>query len=285
MQSISNYQSQHMASDVCTGYSLAHCVWLCCVQQDNICTAGLRTTAGSKVLDSYLPPFDATIVARLRAAGAVLIGKTNMDEFGMGSTTENSAYKVRYDHTHLPNSTQQGNQQQRQQEPHRRQQHCQQQPGMHKHALGAWAHSEAAAANNLASRPRQQCDTCSMYQRHYIQHVCVDCMSAHLLPVGWSYLCCLGHQQPLGHQQGPRRLLWGFSSSSSSTPVCSSHRQRHRRQHQAAGTLLWCGGPQTQLWACVTLWADCVCILTGCHWASDTQCGGCCTAAGGHRGT
>lgn len=47
------------------------------------------------MLDSYLPPFDATAVARLRAAGAVLIGKTNMDEFGMGSTTENSAYKVR----------------------------------------------------------------------------------------------------------------------------------------------------------------------------------------------
>lgn len=63
--------------------------------QDNICTAGMRTTAGSRVLDSYLPPFDATTVARLRAAGAVLIGKTNMDEFGMGSTTENSAYKVR----------------------------------------------------------------------------------------------------------------------------------------------------------------------------------------------
>lgn len=62
--------------------------------QDNICTSGLRTTAGSRVLESYLPPFDATTVAKLRAAGVVLIGKTNMDEFGMGSTTENSAYKV-----------------------------------------------------------------------------------------------------------------------------------------------------------------------------------------------
>jgi aspartyl-tRNA(Asn)/glutamyl-tRNA(Gln) amidotransferase subunit A len=46
------------------------------------------------VLDSYRPPFDATAVSRLTAAGAVLLGKTNMDEFGMGSTTENSAYKV-----------------------------------------------------------------------------------------------------------------------------------------------------------------------------------------------
>jgi aspartyl-tRNA(Asn)/glutamyl-tRNA(Gln) amidotransferase subunit A len=63
--------------------------------QDSICTAGLRTTAGSRVLDTYLPPFDATAVARLKAAGAVLIGKTNLDEFCMGSSTENSAYQVR----------------------------------------------------------------------------------------------------------------------------------------------------------------------------------------------
>lgn len=63
--------------------------------QDNICTGGLQTTAGSRALHGYAPAFDATSVARLRAAGAVLVGKTNMDEFGMGSTTENSAYKVR----------------------------------------------------------------------------------------------------------------------------------------------------------------------------------------------
>lgn len=63
--------------------------------KDNICTEGVRTTAGSRILDTYTPPYDATAVAKLRAAGAVLIGKTNMDEFGMGSTTENSAYQVR----------------------------------------------------------------------------------------------------------------------------------------------------------------------------------------------
>lgn len=68
--------------------------WLCaphCVQ-DNLCTRGVATTAGSRVLSGYVPPYDATSWARLSAAGAVLLGKTNMDEFGMGSSTERSAY-------------------------------------------------------------------------------------------------------------------------------------------------------------------------------------------------
>ncbi len=62
--------------------------------KDNICTAGMLTTCSSKILGNFVPPFSAQAVSALEAAGAVILGKTNMDEFAMGSTTETSAFGV-----------------------------------------------------------------------------------------------------------------------------------------------------------------------------------------------
>jgi len=85
-------QADRVDAMIATGKPLPPLAGVPIALKDVLSTRGVPTTCGSKILENYIPPYDATAVARLEAAGAVLLGKTNCDEFAMGSSNENSAY-------------------------------------------------------------------------------------------------------------------------------------------------------------------------------------------------